>query len=547
MGIFLNPGAESFEKALCSDIYVDKSKMLSFLNSVLGTNQNNICVSRPRRFGKTMAANMISAYYDRSISSRDLFSGLALAQTKEWDQYLNQFDVLRLNMIDFTSGSLSAGAMLEKCNRLLFRELKKEYPHIEMDEEDGLAINMMHIYAETRIRFVIIIDEWDCVFRQYPADVEGQKLYLDYLRDWLKDRDFVALAYMTGILPIKKYGQHSALNMFDEYSMISPKQLAEYAGFTDQEVEALCNSRNRHYETLKDWYDGYKLYGAIPDDKQKAHDLGEFRPSPISIYSPLSVVTTLRTGRLENYWNATETNAALQEYINHNYDGLGEDVAVLIKGGSIAVDITNYQNDMTTFHGKDDVLTLLIHLGYLGYDAERKEVFIPNREILEVFRSTTKDDNWQILFRTLERSQKLLEATWAGDEATVAKLVEEAHQRAGNLTYNSEAGLSYAIQLAYYSAQQYYTLIPEMQAGKGYADLVYVPSPKYPDKPVLLVELKWNKDADTAMEQIHRQKYPDSLEHYKGNIILVGINYDKEVDVRDSDRYKHHDCVIERA
>lgn len=547
MGIFLNPGAESFEKALSSDIYVDKSKMISFLNSVVGTNQNNICVSRPRRFGKTMAANMISAYYDRSIDACNLFRGLALAQTTEWDKYLNRFDVLRLNMLDFTPGKQSAGEVLEKFDKMLFKELKTAYADIEMDESDSLAMNMMRIYAKTRIRFVIIIDEWDCVFRQYPADAEGQKLYLDHLRDWLKDRDFVALAYMTGILPIKKYGQHSALNMFDEYAMISPKQLAEYAGFTDQEVKELCDSRNRHFETLKDWYDGYKLYGVIPGDMQKAHDLGEFRPKPISIYSPLSVVTTLRTGRLENYWNATETNAALQDYINHNYDGLGEDVAVLIKGGRIAVDITNYQNDMTTFHGKDDVLTLLIHLGYLGYDAERKEVFIPNKEIMEVFQSTTKDDHWQILFRTLERSQKLLEATWAGDASTVARLVEEAHQKTGNLTYNSEAALSYAIQLAYYSAQQYYTLIPEMQAGKGYADFVYIPSPKYSDKPVLLVELKWNKDVDTAMEQIHRNKYPDALEHYKGNMILVGINYDKEVYANDSEHYKHHNCVIERA
>ncbi|MBR1622891.1 MAG: PD-(D/E)XK nuclease domain-containing protein, partial [Pseudobutyrivibrio sp.] len=217
-----------------------------------------------------------------------------------------------------------------------------------------------------------------------------------------------------------------------------------------------------------------------------------------------------------------------------------------MNGGRVAVNVNTYQNDMTTFHSKDDIFTLLIHLGYLGYDSHCKEVFIPNKEVREVFRETTQEQEWSYLFQALNNSQKLLEATWEEDEVTVAKMVEEAHLRAGNQTYNSEVALSYAVRLAYFNAEEYYTLIPEMQAGKGYADLVYIPSPKYSDKPAILIELKWNKNADSAMNQIIDKKYPDALKKYEGNIILVGINYDKEVRA-DSEEYKHHSCRIMRA
>lgn len=551
MGIYLNPGSDRYEEALRTEIYVDKTNMISFLNSVVNTKRKYVAVSRPRRFGKTTTADMISAYYDCSINARDLFEDKKISTNPKlyeagregkkspWDIYLNKFYVIHVNMVDLATETGSIPEMLFSLEKAVMRELREEWPNADRDMQGGLRLLMQEIYNQKKARFVIVIDEWDCIFREFKEDTDGQRLYLDFLRDWLKDKSYIALAYITGILPIKKYGQHSALNMFGEYSMLQPQQLAEYVGFTDEEVRELCEKHGRSYDDIKAWYDGYDLYGIIPP--------GEKEPEEYQIYNPYSVVQAVITGRICDYWNATETYEALSVHINRNFDGLKDMVMLLMEGKRIPVNTRKYQNDMSSMANADDVLTLLIHLGYLAYDSERRESYIPNREILDEYRNTVEGNGeWDQLYSVLARSQKLLEATWAGDEDEVARLVEDAHMRAGNLTYNSEAALSYAVRLAYFNAEQYYTLIPEMQAGRGYADLAYIPSPKYPDKPAILVELKWNKDAETAMTQILDRRYPDSLEKYRGNIILVAIDYNKEV-TSGSRGYKHHSCRIGRA
>ena len=551
MGIYLNPGSDRYEEALRTEIYVDKTNMISFLNSVVNTKRKYVAVSRPRRFGKTTTADMISAYYDCSINARDLFEDKKISTNPKlyeagregkkspWDIYLNKFYVIHVNMVDLATETGSIPEMLFSLEKAVMRELREEWPNADRDMQGGLRLLMQEIYNQKKARFVIVIDEWDCIFREFKEDTDGQRLYLDFLRDWLKDKSYIALAYITGILPIKKYGQHSALNMFGEYSMLQPQQLAEYVGFTDEEVRELCEKHGRSYDEINAWYDGYDLYGIIPP--------GEKEPEEYQIYNPYSVVQAVITGRICDYWNATETYEALSVHINRNFDGLKDMVMLLMEGKRIPVNTRKYQNDMSSMANADDVLTLLIHLGYLAYDSERRESYIPNREILDEYRNTVEGNGeWDQLYSVLARSQKLLEATWAGDEDEAARLVEDAHMRAGNLTYNSEAALSYAVRLAYFNAEQYYTLIPEMQAGRGYADLAYIPSPKYPDKPAILVELKWNKDAETAMTQILDRRYPDSLEKYRGNIILVAIDYNKEV-TSGSRGYKHHSCRIGRA
>lgn len=551
MGIYLNPGSDRYEEALRTEIYVDKTNMISFLNSVVNTKRKYVAVSRPRRFGKTTTADMISAYYDCSINARDLFEDKKISTNPKlyeagregkkspWDIYLNKFYVIHVNMVDLATETGSIPEMLFSLEKAVMRELREEWPNADRDMQGGLRLLMQEIYNREKARFVIVIDEWDCIFREFKEDTDGQRLYLDFLRDWLKDKSYIALAYITGILPIKKYGQHSALNMFGEYSMLQPQQLAEYVGFMDEEVRELCEKHGRSYDDIKAWYDGYDLYGIIPP--------GEKEPEEYQIYNPYSVVQAVITGRICDYWNATETYEALSVHINRNFDGLKDMVMLLMEGKRIPVNTRKYQNDMSSMANADDVLTLLIHLGYLAYDSERRESYIPNREILDEYRNTVEGNGeWDQLYSVLARSQKLLEATWAGDEDEVARLVEDAHMRAGNLTYNSEAALSYAVRLAYFNAEQYYTLIPEMQAGRGYADLAYIPSPKYPDKPAILVELKWNKDAETAMTQILDRRYPDSLEKYRGNIILVAIDYNKEV-TSGCKGYKHHSCRIGRA
>lgn len=544
MGRYLNPGRMKFQMVLNSEIYVDKTGMLSYINSIINTEQRYICVSRPRRFGKTIAANMLTAYYGKD-DSRKLFADRKIAEYKDWDKYLNHYNVVRVVMTDFIKEGKAVNQALEKMTGRILDELSEEYPDVRYDPED-LFYSMDKFYRKSGVPFVIIIDEWDAVFRTCKEDRDGQKFYLDFLRDWLKDQEYIALAYMTGILPIKKYGQHSALNMFREFSIITPMQLAPYSGFTEEEVKEKCEEYGRNYDRIKEWYNGYDVTDIIPPDPnyEKLKQSGkEMKPRHYSLYSPLSVVEAILNGVIQNYWNKTENYEALAEYIRMNLDGLKDSVALLMDGGRVQVNISRYQNDMTSFNGSNDVLVMLIHLGYLGYDIDTKEVFIPNKEILDEFKNSTESEEWIDTFRSFRKSQELLEATWNRNEDKVAAILEWFHDTAENKTYNSEAALSYAIQMAYYAGQKYYTTIQELDSGKGYCDLVYLPSPKYPDKPALLIELKYNKSVSTAADQIRNKEYMQKLEHYRGNILVISVNYDKEADRKDPE-YKHHTCKI---
>lgn len=546
MGIYLNPGEVKFSEAVNSEIYVDKTEMIRYLNAVLRTEQKYVSVTRPRRFGKTIAANMLCAYYGRG-DSRALFSGLKVAGDENWDRYLNRFDVIRVVMTDFIKENKKVEESLKMLSSRILTDLSEEYPEVKYDPED-LAYSMDRFYRKTGIPFVFIIDEWDAVFRERKEDRDGQKRYLDFLRNWMKDKDYIALAYMTGILPIKKYGKHSALNMFGEYSIISPMQLAPYTGFTEMEVRELCTKYGRAYEKIKEWYDGYEVSDVVPPDPgyelQNASGK-EHEQMRYSIYSPLSVVKAVSTGIIQNYWNNTENYEALAEYIRADFDGLKDAVALMMDGSGVKVDVSTYQNDMTTFHNRDDILTMLIHLGYLEYDRESEEVHIPNKEILDEFKTSTKSEEWGLTFRAYWKSVELLKATWEQKEDRVAELMEWFHDTAENKTYNSEAALSYAVKTAYYAAQKYYTVIHELDSGKGYADIVYLPSPKHPEKPALLIELKTNRTVRTAADQIRKRNYPQSLEHYHDNLLLVSINTDKDAKNTDEND-KRHSCRIEK-
>ena len=546
MGVYLNPGFKAFEKAVNSRIYVDKTEMILYLNTLINTEQRYVSVSRPRRFGKTIAANMLCAYYGGPDSS-ELFRRCKLSGHEGWDKHLGEYDVIRLVMTDYFREGTGVDEALKKLVALVIRDLKKAYPEVELFDPEDIIQSLEDVYADTGRAFVIIIDEWDAIFRECKDDETGQTRYLDFLRDFLKGRDYVALAYMTGILPIKKYGKHSALNMFDEYSMITPMQLAPYTGFTEDEVKNLCREYGRDIDRISEWYDGYDVSDIIPPDpdhKVQQATGSEIPAEHYSIYSPLSVVKAMTTGYIQNYWNKTETYEALAEYIRMNLDGLKDAVSLMMDGGSVKADISTYQNDMTTFTCRDDVLALLINLGYLKYNLSTGEVSIPNKEILDEFKASTRSDEWIDTFKAYKTSLKLLDTIWAGDEEAAAELMELAHDRSANRTYNDEAALSYGIQYALYAAQKYYTTIQELDSGKGYADLVYLPSPGYPDKPALLMELKYNKDVKTAADQVRARNYPQVLEHYKDNLLIVSVNYDKDAKGED---LKKHSCRIERA
>ena len=367
MGLYLNPGNEEFRNAaIHSKIYVDKTEMIKFTNSQLFGEHKNICVSRPRRFGKSMAANMLVAYYSKGCDSKELFENFKIADDSSFKEHLNKYNVIHLNIQQFLGRTETIHEMLEVLSRKVTRELKREFADVTYYEEDLVSV-IEEIYAQTHSFFVFIIDEWDCIFRVKGEDTEAQKLYLNFLRDLLKNQPYCILAYMTGILPIKKYGEHSALNMFDEYSMTNQRELAEFTGFTEQEVQELCPQYDMSYDKMKQWYDGYDLKG-------------------IQIYNPRSVVMSLSGHDFDSYWTKTETYEALKKYIQMDMYNLKELVTRLIAGSSIEINPDKFQNDMTTFASADDVLTLLVHLGYLTYDFDTCTVHIPNQEVQIVYK-----------------------------------------------------------------------------------------------------------------------------------------------------------------
>ena len=462
---------------------------------------------------------MLAAYYCRTCNSRELFQNLKIAQDSSYEKHLNQYDVLFLNMQQILSEAGDAAEVINYLQKMVLAELQREYGQYITPEANNLPAALAQIFDATEKEFIFIIDEWDCIFREKKMDTTLQVQYLDFLRNLLKDRAYVSLAYMTGILPIKKYGTRSALNMFDEYSMIDSNVLAEYTGFTEKEVQILCEKYKIDFEETKRWYDGYCVADGL------------------HIYNPKSVVDAMRKRKFNSYWVNTETYEALKVYIEMNYDGLKDAIVQMLGGSRCKIDIRRFTNDMTTFASKDDVLTLLVHLGYLAYDNNQKEVFIPNEEIRAEFVSAIEGSGWQEVIRSISASRELLEKTRRMDEEAVAEGLDAVHMDTTSiLNYHNENSLSCVISLAYYSARDEYRLIRELLTGKGFADVVFVPY-RFSSRPAMIVELKWDQSAEGAIVQIKEKQYVKALEDYSGDILLVGVNYDKES--------KKHQCVIE--
>lgn len=522
MGIFFNPGNEGFKSVVRSKVYIDKTEMLKYTNSVCDTEQRYLCVSRPRRFGKSITAEMLVAYYDKSCDSREIFQPLKIGKSVDFEEHMNKYDVIHIDVNYFRGQSANGLETVEKIQRYVTEELKETYLEGIDKEEWKLPVVLAKINKVYGVKFVIVIDEWDAIFREDKSDVKAQEAYITLLRGLFKDapsKKFLKLAYMTGILPIKKYGTESALNNFDEFTMVMSDDLAEYVGFTENEVRSLYEEYGMDFEEAKRWYDGYHL------------------TENIHIYNPKSVVDSVRRKRIGNYWTNTGTYESLKSYIGMNFDGLKDAIIEMLAGGKCKVNPQKFQNDMISFKSKDDILTLLIHLGYLAYDMKNGEVSIPNAEVREEYKNAIEDTGWEKVMEAINASEQLLRATWNHDEVAVAKGIDAIHTaNTSILSYNNENSLSCVISLAYYNALNEYTLVREIPAGKGYADIVFLPR-KYSDKPAMIVELKWNKSAEGAIAQIKSKNYVQALEGYKGEVLLVGINYDKEK--------KEHQCVIE--
>ena len=521
MGIYINVGNAGFQRARNSE-YVDKSGLISVVNASLNTEQAFMCVTRSRRFGKSMAAKMLCAYYDQSCDSRHLFADLSIAQDPSFEKHIGKYPVIYLDISDFVTRYHDESVVTE-INQKLKKDILKAFPNVTTDDDDDLMDCLSQIVSQTKQQFIFIIDEWDAICREFPVGTTAMDSYVNWLRRMFKggqSMQVFAGVYMTGILPIKKYKTESALNNFIEYSMIIPRNMACFFGFTKHEVEILAEKHGVSFEELEKWYDGYQI-GAEP-----------------SMFNPNSVIQAVSCGWCESYWAGTGAFEAVADYINMNFDGLKDDIILMLAGGRCKVNTTSFQNDLSIIQQKDDVLTVLIHLGYLSYDRIRRECYIPNREVAGEMENAVVSNRWSPVTKALQCSERLLRATLEGDEDAVARGVDAAHdENTSVLSYNDENSLACVLSIAYYYAKNDYIIHRELPTGKGFADIVLIPR-KCVDSPAIVLELKFNKDADTAISQIKRKQYPDKVKQYTDNLLLVGINYDKQ--------NKTHECHIER-
>ena len=520
MGKYINIGNAGFQRVRNSE-YVDKSGLISIINDTLFTERSFSCVSRSRRFGKSIAAKMLCAYYDQSCDSHSLFADLMIAKDASFEKHLNKYPVIYLDMTNFVCENEEEIA--DKIDAALLADISQAYPDIPVEPKEKLINYLLRVSETKGQQFIFIIDEWDAICRDYEPGTQEMDLYVGWLRRMFKSADAVrvfAAVYMTGILPIKKYKTQSALNNFIEYSMVEPVDMAPYFGFTRDEVKSLAVKYHIDFDELEKWYDGYQ----IGDE--------------LSIFNPNSVIQALNTRRCRSFWASTGAYDTVAHYIQMNYGGLKDDIIKMLAGGRSKVNPTKFQNDLSVIRSKDDVLTVLIHLGYLSYNWRKDECYIPNREVAGEMVNAVEDSHWEPVVKALQASEDLLNATLDGDEVAVAHGVEVAHdENTSILSYNDENSLACVLSIAYYHAKNDYIMHRELASGKGFADIVLVPR-KNVDLPAIILELKVNKDADAAISQIRRKQYPAKVQEYVGEILLVGVNYNRET--------KEHTCHIER-
>ena len=519
MGIYINIGNEGFQRARNSE-YIDKSGLIAIVNSTLFTEKYFSCVTRCRRFGKSMAAKMLGAYYDHSCDSRSLFADLEIASHPSFEKHLNKYPVISLDITSFVT-RFHDDDIVENIDAELKADVLEAYPDVAVKETDDLMNCLIRIAAATGERFVFIIDEWDAICREFRPGTSAMDKYVNWLRRMFKSlsaSNVFAGVYMTGILPVKKYKTESALNNFIEYSMVEPRRMASYFGFTKDEVKSLAEKHGMDFGDLEKWYDGYQI-----GDEQ-------------SMFNPNSVMQAVDAARCKSYWASTGAFDAVAHYIQMNYEGLKDDIIRMLAGDRCSVDPTGFQNDMSVIHSRDDVLTVLIHLGYLSYNWQKEECYIPNREVAGEMVNAVKANNWQPVVNAIQQSEQLLKDTLEGNCEAVAHGVDAVHDdNTSILSYNNENSLACVLSIAYYYARNDYVIHRELASGKGFADLVLIPR-KNVDSPAILLELKYNSDADSAISQILRKQYPSKVAQYTDSLLLVGINYDKHS--------KTHQCTI---
>ena len=520
MGIYLNPKNDNFAGTLKADIYVDKTMMLKVLNSFIDKENKFVCVSRPRRFGKTIAQNMMTAYYSKGCDSSALFEKLKISKSEGYAEKLNKYNVINIDLTSEYQNTMKKEQMLTRLTTEIREEMKEQFRGIDLKEDDSLAQCLLRVYSKTGETFIIIIDEYDVLVReQVPQALFDE--YLSFLNGLFKSatvRPAISLAYLTGILPVVRDKIQSKLNNFREYTILDAGELAPFVGFLPEEVEALCKEWNMDFEECRRWYDGYTQRG-------------------YEIYNPESVVRSMMDHKYSNYWGKTSSYRVINDRVEANFKGTKDAVIRMLAGENVPVNVLQYLNTMDSFATLDDALTYLIHIGYLAYDEEDESCRIPNLEISrEWAMAIATMSDYEATDNIIKASKELLSETLKKNEAAVAAALDESHIHVtSNRSYNNEDALASAIYLAYIYALNKYYIFKEVTAGKGFADVLFVPFKQ--DVPAMVIELKHNKCAESAIDQIRNKQYFEPLSEYKGGLLFVGVNYDE--------KEKTHECRIE--
>lgn len=537
MGTYLNSITPYtlYKSESLSPYFVDKTLMLRELFPYVSAGNRHICITRPRRFGKTIMANMISSFFQKASDSSDVFDSLTISQVDDYRRYKNQYNVIRIDFSKLPRNCDSYTQYIERIEALLIEDVKEAYQQVKINEADAIGDILESVFVQCGEKFIFVLDEWDFIFhRDFINEIDKEK-YVAFLSNLLKDRPYVVLSYMTGILPIAKYSSGSELNMFAEFTMVNSPMFGEYFGFTDDEVDDLyrryiveCDRQHKEKSVtrkgLRDWYNGY------------------YTKSGERVYNPRSVVFALQFNNLANYWTSSGPYDEIYYYIRNNISDVRDDLALMISGESVTAKIQEYAATSMNLSTRDEIYSAMVVYGFLSY--LNGKVCIPNRELMEKFDELlVKNESLGYVYRLAKESEKMLKATLAGDTLTMERILEFAHNtEVSLLSYNHETELSAIVNLVYLAARDSYRVEREDKAGTGYVDFIFYPYDTTAD--CIILELKVDHTPDEAIAQIIDKKYALKFmpklagqKIYTGRILAVGIGYWKES--------KKHSCKVE--
>ena len=540
MRMYLNTNKplENYKDLFKSKYFIDKSSIIEILNEVIATSDKYVCITRPRRFGKSSVADMLGAYYTKDITSKNIFDTLKISNSIKYSENMNKYNVISLSFNEIPDNMKSYEDYINNIINQIKKELLSSFNIEDIDETDSLK----RLFRKTGKKFIFIFDEWDYIFNN-NLFIANQNDFLEFLRNLLKDQPYVALCYMTGVLPIKKYSSGSALNMFDEFTMLNDTIYSDYFGFTEIEVKNLISRQTLlTFDELSEWYNGY---------------INEFA---IKLYNPRSVVKALQNKSCKSYWTNTGAMDEVLEYLKYNILEIRDDVIKMVSGEDIDITIDEeFRAGQEAPKTKEEIYSAMIILGFLSYhDGYLK---IPNKELMKEFEKALKDKSFGYVSEIIENSKKMLKATVTQDTKTVESILHNIHNAEIPIfQYNDENSLSCVITLAYLSARDTYRIEKEENLKgnsnshlfvgvsdshkikdfgsllNGYADFTFHPRRKRDT--AFIIELKKDTNPNIAINQIIEKEYSQKLKKEYGELLAVAICYNS--------KSKEHQCIIKR-